>query len=301
MSKVKKKKIKKENLVLVDDSLLQRAEQYSKQKSLGQNFLVSSKILDQIVEISDINKEKDIVLEIGSGIGFLTERLVKKAYYLYAVELDEKTIPYLKKIQKENNNFAFIRKDILSLNLQQILSEQHFEEISSGKKNLKIVANIPYQISSKILLHFIGDILEESPDRKLIQEINILVQREFAEKLIAKPGIKAYGSLTVVLNYYTEIEACIEVPKEVFDPMPEVDSCFVKIKIKKEPLIEIKNKKLFKRFSKAIFANRRKKLANGLKAAGFSDEEIAKLDLEPNLRGETLSLEQMNSLLGKLL
>lgn len=299
--KSKKKKVKKENLVLIDEKLLERARQYNKQKSLGQNFLVSSKILNQIIEVSDLNSEKDIVVEIGSGIGFLTELLVKEAHYLYAVELDEKTVPYLNKIKNENENFDFIRKDILSLNLEQILSPEHFAEVVTGKKDLKIVANIPYQISSKILLHFIGDILEESSDRKLIKEINILVQKEFAEKLTAKPGIKAYGSLTIVLNYYTEIESCIEVPKEVFDPIPEVNSTFIKIKIKQGPLLEIKNKKLFNRFLRAIFANRRKKLANGLMAAGFSDEEIERLNLEPNTRGETLSLEEINLLLGKLL
>ena len=292
-----KKKTKADENSLISEKLLNRARDYSKQKSLGQNFLVSEKILQQIVEVSKLDAENHIVIEIGTGIGFLTEILVKHAYHVYGIELDEKTVPFLERIQAKNPNFSFIRKDILSLSVEDILSKEHFEAVKSKTKTLKIVANIPYQISSMILVHFLGEVAESNINRPFVSEINILVQKEFAERLTARPGTKAYGSLTILLNYWAELEYCLDVPKEVFDPSPKVDSAFVKIKLRQEPLVEIPDPKLFRRFVKAIFVNRRKVLTNGLKAAGFSEEEIKRLNLETNLRGETLTIEEIARLI----
>lgn len=267
--------------------LIFRAKNYPKQRSLGQNFLVDSGILDSIVEISDL--EDQVLVEIGPGAGFLTERLVKYARKIYAVELDANAETALKIIKSNNDNFDYIRGDFLSLNISDIVPAEDLE------KKVKIVANIPYQISTKILLHLLGEMAQESPNRKYISEINILVQKEFAERLCAVPGTKAYGAITLLIRYWAEVEYCLDVPKECFMPSPKVDSAFIKIRLRDKPLVNVAQPKELRRLIKAIFANRRKKLLNGLRAAGYSDEQIAKLNLAENQRGETLTLEDMAS------
>jgi 16S rRNA (adenine1518-N6/adenine1519-N6)-dimethyltransferase len=239
----------------ISDDLIIRAKHYPKQKELGQNFLVDSSKLDAIVLASDLDSQRDIVVEIGPGIGFLTERLVKKVNKLFAVELDANAVTSLNILKANNKN-----------------------------------SNIPYQISSKILLHLLGEMGSESANKDLISEINILVQKEFAERLCAKPGTKAYGAITLLMNYWAEVTPMVEIPKECFRPVPKVDSRFIKIKLRPKPLIETNNPKQLRRFIKAIFSNRRKILINSLIAAGYTNEQIELLNLPDKLRGETLNL-----------
>jgi 16S rRNA (adenine1518-N6/adenine1519-N6)-dimethyltransferase len=270
-----------------DKDLIFRAKNYPKQRSLGQNFLVCSKTLDQIVAVSDLNPENDVVIEIGSGAGFLTERLVGNVKQLYSVELDQNALTALEILKANNDNFDYLRRDFLSLNITDIVAPEFLDQ------KVKIVANIPYQISTKILLHLLGEMAQESPNRKYLSEINILVQKEFAQRLCAEPGCKAYGAITLLVRYWAEVEYCLDVPKNKFMPSPKVDSAFIKIKLRDKPLVDVAQPKQLRRLIKAIFANRRKKLLNGLKAAGYLEAEIAKLDLSENLRGETLTLQEM--------
>lgn len=316
-------------------SLIQRAKNFRKQYSLGQNFLVNEEILNQIITVSDLSKE-DIVIEVGPGIGFLTEKIIAKAQELYSIELDRNTIPYLKILKAANANFHYLRDDFLALSIEDIFylnsyeqkkkqllenneiedleiedtemisnrerenSISLFNQLQEQNKKIKIVANIPYQISSKILLHLLGEIGEDSINKQYISEINILVQKEFANKLCAKPGDKDFGSLTLLMNYHADISQEIDVSRNDFLPAPKVDSCFIKIKIKEKPDFSIEKPKQVRRLIKAIYANRRKKLINGLKAAGFHETEIKNLALADNLRGETLSLKEINDLVMKL-
>jgi len=331
----------------ISQDLLYRAKNYTKQKSLGQNFLVDEDILDDIVSASNLDPEETIAIEIGPGIGFLTERILPQVKHLYSVELDANAIYHLKMLRANNKNFDYLRDDFLSLSLDDVLQlnsysqkmmslrgsegdeviqsnildcdayarndemideeriaigSQYLEEIKAGKRpKLKIVANIPYQITTKILLHLLGEMGEDNPNRELISEINILVQKEFADRLVAPPGIKDYSSITLLINYWAEVERCVEVPKDSFRPIPKVDSTFIKIKLRDKPLVDCKNPKQLRRFIKAIFSNRRKKLLNGLRAAGYHEDELEKLNLADNLRGETLSLKKINEMVNKLL
>lgn len=311
-------------------NLKTRARNYRKQHSLGQNFLIDEKILDQIIVSSDLSAN-DLVVEIGPGIGFLTERIVDKVAHLYSVELDAGTVKYLQLLKLNNKNFDFLRDDFLALSIEDILGLRSFaqkmkdmdpdyvanveemidderlaigqnflKEIKSGDRKIKIVANIPYQITTKILLHLLGDIGEESENKKYISEINILVQKEFADRLVAKPGTKDFSSITHLISYWAEVERTVEVPAQSFMPAPKVDSTFIKIKLRDKPLIDAKQPTQIRRFIKAIFSNRRKKLRNGLKAAGYQDEEIEKLALSENLRGETLGLQEIAAFVEKL-
>jgi 16S rRNA (adenine1518-N6/adenine1519-N6)-dimethyltransferase len=331
----------------INQDLLNRAKNYSKQKSLGQNFLVDEDKLDDIVSSANLDPNETIAVEIGPGIGFLTERILPQVKHLYSIELDANAIYYLKLLKLNNDNFDFLRDDFLALSLEDVLllnsysqkmlslrgteadeasvfnipdcdatarndemiddsrkliGKQYLEEIKSGKRpKLKVVANIPYQISTKILLHLLGEMSDEdNENRKLISEINILVQKEFANRLLAKPGVKDYSAITLLIQYWAEVERCVEVPKECFRPIPKVDSSFIKIKLRDKAAVDSNNPKQLRRFIKAIFANRRKKLINGLKSAGYNSEQIDQLNLAENIRGETLGLGEINSLVNKL-
>ena len=275
-------------------SLAQRAKSYSKQKALGQNFLIDESIHDAIVEVSELSKD-DIVLEIGAGIGFLTERIIPEVKHLYALELDARACTHLEMLAKFNDNFTYKNADVLQTNLKDIISEEHL-----ATKSIKVVANIPYQISTKILLHLLGEIGFPSENQPFISEIYILVQKEYAERLSAMPASKDYSALTLSANYYTEPEYLFTVEPECFQPAPKVTSAFIKLKLRDKPKVEAPQPKQLRRFIKAIFANRRKVLSNSLKAAGYSKEEIDFLKLDPKLRGETLSLEQINELVIEL-
>jgi 16S rRNA (adenine1518-N6/adenine1519-N6)-dimethyltransferase len=280
----------------ISEDLINRAKRYPKQKELGQNFLVDSQKLSAIVSGARLDPKQDVVLEIGPGIGFLTELLVDHVYQLFAVELDANALTSLNILKANHKNFDFIRADFLSLSIEQILSSRPeiLAEIQSGTRpKLKVVANIPYQISTKILLHILGEMGSDNPNRHLVSEINILVQKEFAERLCAKPGTKAYGAITLLINYWAEVFSLVDVPKECFRPIPKVDSCFIKIKLRDKPLVHAQNPKQLRRFIKAIFANRRKVLSNGLMAAGYSPEQIKSLNLPEKLRGETLTLPEI--------
>ena len=281
-------------------NLKARAEAYRKQKSLGQCFLVDESILNQIIESANLNPQSDTVLEIGPGIGFLTEYLAPQVKALYAVELDTSTLPFLQKIQGKFPNFVFKRADFLGTKPEDLMDEEQLNTFREGRKpKIKIIANIPYQISSKILVHLLGEIGEPSAFRDYISDIFIMVQKEYALRLLAKPGTKDYGSITLLVQYWADLEYLFDVPRTCFSPSPNVDSAFIRISPLPKPRIISKHPLKLRKLIRAIFANRRKTLSNALKIAGYNKEVVDSLKLE-KLRGETLPLQEIDEIVEKL-
>lgn len=266
---------------------LLRAKKFRAKKRLGQNFLTDKAALDKIIETAHISPD-DTVMEIGAGLGFLTELMAQKAKKVIAVEIDDSAINELKKLPY--NNIEIIKEDILKLDIKKL-----------SEKPLKIIANIPYYITSPILFHLLGELDEEIPD-KYISEIILTVQYEVAKRITAdeKSPSKEYGLLSILLNYKAETSFIVKIPAKSFYPSPKVDSAVVKLILREKPLTQINNIKLFKRIIKASFAGRRKTLKNTLINAGINSETVSKamdnLNISPLIRGEKLSIEDFNNL-----
>ena len=265
-----------------------RAKNYRAKKRLGQNFLVDENIISDILENSEIDSEETVV-EIGPGLGFVTEQLVQYAKKVVAVELDTDVIEILKKIPCDN--LEIINKDILKTDLSQF------------GKNLKVVANIPYYITSPILAHLLGEIDDlDNKNRKSINEIYLMVQYEVAQRLVANENSpsKQYGLLSILAQFYADVEIVEFVSSKCFFPRPKVDSAIVKLKITDKPRIETDDYSFFKKVAKACFATRRKNIKNSLCNFGFDKAAVTKalenLQMNENLRGENLSPEQMKNL-----
>lgn len=270
----------------------ERAKKYRAKKRLGQNFLVDESAIETILNSSDITNE-DIVLEIGPGLGFVTEHLVKLAKNVYAVELDEDMVEELSKINADN--LEIIHGDILKTDL------------SKFGKNLKVVANIPYYITSPILAHLLGEVDDlENKNRNSISQVILMVQYEVAKRLTAneKSPSKEFGLLSILAQFWANIEFIKKVPAKSFFPAPKVDSAIVKLIVKDKPLLKLSNYSFFRKVVKGCFATRRKNIKNSLVNVGFAKNAVEKtlkdLDIDENLRGETLSIEQMGKLSEKL-
>lgn len=273
-------------------SYFERAKKFRAKKRLGQNFLTDENAVETILEVSNITKE-DTVVEIGAGLGFVTEQLVKLAKKVYAVELDEDMIKELQKIDADN--LEIIHKDILKTDLSEFGS------------NLKVVANIPYYITSPILAHLLGEVDDlDNKNRKSISQIVLMVQYEVAKRLTAneKSPSKAFGLLSILAQFWADVEFIAKVGAKSFFPAPKVDSAIVKLNVKSEPLLKLQNYGFFRKTVKACFATRRKNIKNSLTNAGFSKSAVEitlrNLNIDENLRGESLSIEQMGRLSEKL-
>ncbi len=259
-------------------------------KNLGQNFLINEDVVDSIVENAEITKN-DLVIEIGPGLGTLTSRLLEKAGKVICVELDIKMIAILEKRFKLYENLELINDDILKINLNQLISQNKINEI----KHVKIVANLPYYITTPIIMK----LLEERLD---IESITVMIQKEVAQRLAAKPGTSDVGSITYTIWYYTEPKIVLEVPKESFIPAPEVTSSVIKLDILKQPRIEVKDEKQFFKIIKVAFMQKRKTLINALvNGKVFQNKEDAKkcldeLKIDEKIRGEKLTLEQYKNI-----
>lgn len=271
---------------------LERAKKYRAKKRLGQNFLVDESAIETILDTSEITKE-DIVVEIGSGLGFVTEHLVKLAKKVYAIELDEDMIKELSKIDADN--LEIIHQDILKTDLSRF------------GNNIKVVANIPYYITSPILAHLLGEVDDlNNKNRNSISQVVLMVQYEVAKRLTAneKSPSKEFGLLSVLAQFWANVEFIKKVPSKSFFPSPKVDSAIVKLTVKNKPLLELSNYTFFKKVTKSCFATRRKNIKNSLVNIGFAKNAVEKtlsdLGLNENLRGETLSIEQMGQLSEKL-
>lgn len=261
-----------------------RAKLFKTKKRLGQNFLVDEAVINRIVE--EVTPE-DTVLEIGPGAGFVTENIVNIAKKVYAVEIDEDAIEALAHIR--TNKFHLIHNDILKTNLKDL-----------EDTTFKVVANIPYYITSPILAHLLGEIDDlNNENRKRISEIILMVQWEVAQRLVADENSpsKQYGLLSILTQFNADVELIQKVGKRSFYPAPKVDSALVRIKINNEPRVKVEDYGFLKRVVKACFATRRKNLKNSLMNGGFTKESViqtlAELNITENTRGETLSIEEL--------
>ena len=255
-------------------------------KSLGQNFLINNEVVENIVNSSDISKE-DMVIEIGPGLGTLTKYLLEKAGKVLCVELDTKMIKILQDRFSLYDNFELINEDILKVNLNEIIIENK----KDGKiKNVKIVANLPYYITTPIIMK----LLEEKLD---IKSITVMIQKEVADRLIETPGEKNTGAITHTVYYYCESEKIMEVPNSSFIPEPEVTSEVIKLNLRDKPAVDIENTKVMFMIIKSAFMQRRKTLLNALtNTKVFINKEegiqiLKELNLDENVRAEKLSIQ----------
>lgn len=250
-------------------------------KSLGQNFLIDGNIVRNIVEKAGITKD-DCVLEIGPGIGTLTEELALSAKKVVAVEIDKDLIPILDETVGKYENVEVIHSDILKIDIDKLIDEK----LEGGP--VKVVANLPYYVTTPIITKLIEEKLN-------IDSIVVMVQKEVAERMAASPGGKIYGSLSVLIDYYSTAEIILNAPKTVFMPQPKIASSVIRLKIKKD-LADVDSEKLFK-VVRASFSKRRKTILNALSTYGFDIEKDtirACLDMSginPSERAERLSTE----------
>lgn len=261
-------------------------------KSLGQNFLTDKNIIDKIIEKSMIGKE-DLVIEIGPGIGVLTAAAAEAAGKVIAVEIDRNLIPILKETLSEYDNIEIINSDVLKTDFREIL-EQNREIDGQKIGGIKILGNLPYYITTPIIMK----ILE---DRVPADSITIMLQKEVADRIKAGPGTKAYGALSVAVQYYCTVAHVVNAPKEIFVPQPKVDSTVIRLDIRKEKAVRLNDEAVFFAVVKAGFGQRRKTLLNSLTGVlGLSKEEIASIleaaSIDPVRRAETLSLDEFAAL-----
>lgn len=251
-------------------------------KKLGQNFLIDAGIVQGIVDAAEI-EEGDRVLEIGPGIGTLTQGLAEAGADVTAVELDKKLPAVLAETLKGYDNVRIVPGDILKVNIPEIMGDAPF----------KVAANLPYYITTPILMALL--------ERHLpITHMVTMVQKEVALRMVAKPGGKDYGALSVAVQYYTEPEIVLDVPPRSFIPAPEVDSVVIACKVRETPAVAVADEKMFFRVVKAAFGQRRKTLANALKGGGLPKEQVRdameRAGIDPTRRGETLTLEEFGKL-----
>lgn len=256
-------------------------------KALGQNFLKDRNVVEDIIEGSGIT-ENTRVLEIGPGVGSLTEAMLEKAESVTAVELDANLIPILEEEFKDRENFRLLYGDILKMDIGEIM----------GDKEFITVANLPYYVTTPIIIK----LLEEDSN---LRSLTVMVQKEVAERLTAKPGTKDYGSLTLLTEYYTKAEIVRIVPPECFIPAPKVESAVIRLDIREVPPVTVKDTDFMMRVIKESFAMRRKTIANNLKKIAGSPENLRsalqKASIDPGRRGETLSLSEFALLSDALL
>lgn len=259
------------------------------QKKFGQNFLIDTHVLDKIISAAHITKE-DMVLEIGPGIGTMTQYLAEAAGKVIAVEIDKNLIPILSDTLSEYQNVRIINEDVLKLDLRKLADEEN------GGKAIKVVANLPYYITTPIIM---GLFENHVP----VESITVMVQKEVADRMQTGPGSKDYGALSLAVQYYAEPYIVANVPPNCFMPRPKVGSAVIRLTRHKEPPVEVKDEKLMFDIIRASFNQRRKTLANGLNNSDkitcskeIITEAIEKLGKGPSVRGEALSLQEFASL-----
>ncbi|NMB44229.1 MAG: 16S rRNA (adenine(1518)-N(6)/adenine(1519)-N(6))-dimethyltransferase RsmA [Clostridiales bacterium] len=263
--------------------------EFSMQKKFGQNFLIDTHVLEKIVRAADITKD-DFILEIGPGIGTLTQYLCEHGKQVLAIEIDKKLMPVLDETLADYENVEVINEDVLKLDLKKLIEERN----GSGK--VKVVANLPYYITTPIIMGLFESNLP-------IENITVMVQKEVADRIQSGPGTKDYGSISVAVQYYAKPYIAAFVPPNCFMPRPKVGSAVLCLTPHTSPPVYVKDEKLFFQIIRAAFNQRRKTLVNGIYNAGFlklSKEEITdaiiKIDKPANIRGEALTLEEFAKL-----
>ncbi|HZJ78262.1 MAG TPA: 16S rRNA (adenine(1518)-N(6)/adenine(1519)-N(6))-dimethyltransferase RsmA [Clostridia bacterium] len=256
-------------------------------KSFGQNFLIDPSVCPRMADESIIDDETGVI-EIGPGIGVLTVELAKRAKRVVSVELDKKLIPVLSETLKDFDNVEVLNEDILKLDLKKLIDEKF--------KGMKVVvcANLPYYITSPVIMHLLESELE-------IESITVMVQLEAAQRLTAQVGSRQAGAITVAVNYYAKSEKLFDVSRTSFYPAPKVESAVIRLEIREEPPIKIKNEIRFFRFVRAAFGQRRKTAANSLSAGLALPKDkvidaIRRAGFDSNIRAEALSMEELAKL-----
>ncbi|WP_174720921.1 16S rRNA (adenine(1518)-N(6)/adenine(1519)-N(6))-dimethyltransferase RsmA [Streptococcus periodonticum] len=264
-------------------------------KSFGQNFLTDTNILQKIVDTAEIDRNVNVI-EIGPGIGALTEFLAENAAEVMTFEIDERLVPILADTLRDFDNVRVVNEDILKSDLQA-----RIKEFANPNLPIKVVANLPYYITTPILMHLIESGIPFS-------EFVVMMQREVADRISAQPNSKSYGSLSIAVQYYMTAKVAFIVPRTVFVPAPNVDSAILKMTRRDKPAVEVKDEAFFFKVSKASFTHRRKTLWNNLTSYfGKSNEVKTKLEsaldnaeLSPSVRGEALGLQEFARLADSL-
>ena len=256
---------------------------FSFKKNFGQNFLVDERVLGKIVSSAEISKD-DVVIEVGPGIGTLTQALAKEAYKVVAVEIDTTLVPILGELLSDFDNIEIINEDILKVDVNAIAEKY-------PDKKIKMVANLPYYITTPIIMNVLEN---HSP----VESITVMIQKEVAYRMKAQPSTKDYGSLSLAVQYYCEPYLVANVPQNCFMPRPNVDSAVIKLTVMDKPKVQVNNEKFMFEFIKAAFSQRRKTLVNCIFSSGLltlSKDEIGKmlngLGYDERVRGESLTLE----------
>ena len=280
------------NIIRTQDIL--RRHDFNFKKKFGQNFLTDHNILTKITETADLSKEVNVI-EIGPGIGSLTQYLLEEAAEVMAFEIDKSLIPILEETMAPYDNFTLVSEDILKVDL---LSE--IQKFKNPNLPIKVVANLPYYITTPILMHLIESKIPFS-------EFVVMMQKEVADRIAARPKTKAYGSLSIAVQYYMEASVAFIVPRTVFIPAPNVDSAILKMVRREEPLVEVEDEEWFFKTMHSSFVHRRKTLMNNMQAAFGKDSKpeieklLAQAEISPTIRGEALSIEEFAKLADALL
>lgn len=264
---------------------------FSFKKSLGQNFLIDTNILNRIVDHAELTEQSGAI-EIGPGIGALTEQLARRSAKVVAFEIDQRLLPILEDTLSPYDNKKIINSDILKADVHQAIAEEF-----AGLDDIMVVANLPYYVTTPIIMKLLEDKLP-------IRGIVCMLQKEVADRIAAKPGTKEYGSLSIAIQYYTVAETVMIVPKTVFMPQPNVDSAVIRLTKRETPAVTVRNEEFFFQVTRASFAQRRKTLLNNLTSQLPNGKEkkeqilsaLEKTEIDPARRGETLSIEEFGKL-----
>lgn len=260
---------------------------FSFKKSLGQNFLIDTNILHRIVDHAEISEQTGVI-EIGPGIGALTEQIAKRAKKVLAFEIDGRLIPILEQTLTPYSNVKVIHQDVLKADLHE-----EIKKYFSDCEEVMVVANLPYYVTTPIIMKLLEDHLP-------LKGIVVMLQKEVADRMAAEPSTKDYGSLSIAVQYYTSAKTVMTVPKTVFIPQPNVDSAVIRLWTRDKPLVTVKDESFFFQVVKASFAQRRKTLLNNLtnnlsRGKEFKEEIIEALErvqIDPKRRGESLTIEE---------
>jgi|SRR5690625_119679 dimethyladenosine transferase len=262
----------------------------SAKKSLGQNFIIDTNILRNIVQTASVDKNTTVI-EVGPGIGALTEQIAKEAKEVFAFEIDDRLLSVLDDTLSPYDNVTVFHQDILEVDFEQFKTDY-----LSDTSRLVVIANLPYYITTPIIMHLIESSLP-------VEEMVLMMQKEVASRLEAKPSTKAYGSLSIAIQYYMEVEVAFTVPRTVFMPQPNVDSAIIRLRTLENPPVMVKDENLFFKIVRASFVQRRKTIWNNLRKA-FNDKSkeetlrdaFEKAEINPSRRGESLTIEEFGRL-----
>ncbi|CAM4457531.1 16S rRNA (adenine(1518)-N(6)/adenine(1519)-N(6))-dimethyltransferase RsmA [Paenibacillus phoenicis] len=268
---------------------------FSFKKSLGQNFLIDQNILGKIVAAAELDKTQG-ALEIGPGIGALTEKLAQEAGKVAAVEIDQRLLPILQEVLEPYPHVHVIHGDVLKLDLKALFAAEF-----SGVSGVSVVANLPYYVTTPIMMKLLEEKLP-------LKHIVVMIQKEVAERMAATPGGKDYGSLSIAVQYYSTPEMICTVPHSVFIPQPNVESAVIRLTVREKPAVAVQDEAFFFEVVQASFAQRRKTISNNLKSRFFPKEGRERLEqlleeagIQPSRRAETLSLDEFAKLSDTLL